>query len=147
MGNEVNNANNSNVHWSFWLISGFMLIWNVMGCINFIIQMNPEMISSYRENEQAIIQGRPVWATGAFAIAVFGGTLGCLLLLLKKSVAFYIFIASLIGVVITQAHTLSIGINFGTGEMIGIIFMPIAVAAFLIWYSKYYADPNWNYSR
>lgn len=133
----------SNVHWSFWLISAFMLLWNVMGCINFIIQMNPEMISSYRENEQAIIQGRPIWATVAFAVAAFGGALGCLLLILKKSVAFYIFIASLLGVLATQAHTLSIGINFGAGELIGIVVMPVAVAAFLIWYSKYAERKGW----
>jgi hypothetical protein len=133
----------SNVHWSFWLISVFMLIWNVMGCINFFVQINPEMISSYRENEQAIIQGRPVWATVAFAIAVFGGAFGCLFLMLKKSVAFYIFIASLLGVVVTTAHTLGIGIDFGAGEIIGIIFMPVAVAAFLIWYSKYAERKSW----
>lgn len=139
----MNDINKSNVHWSFWLISVFMLIWNVMGCINFFFQMNPEMISSYRENEQAIIQGRPVWATVAFAIAVFGGAFGCLLLMLKKSVAFYMFIASLLGVVVITAHTLSIDINFGTGEIIGIIFMPLAVAAFLIWYSKYTESKGW----
>jgi len=143
MGHPMKNINKSNVHWSFWFISAFMLLWNVMGCINFLVQMNPEMISSYRENEQAIIQGRPVWATVAFAIAVFGGALGCLLLMLKKSVAFYIFIASLLGVVVTMVHTLGVGINFGTGEIIGILFMPVAVAAFLIWYSKYAEHKGW----
>ena len=133
----------SNVHWSFWLISILMLIWNVMGCINFFVQMNPEMISSYRESEQAIIQGRPIWATVAFAIAVFGGALGCIFLILKKSVAFYIFIASLLGVVVTTVYTLGVGIDFGTGEIISIIFMPVAVAAFLIWYSKYAESKGW----
>ena len=42
------------VHWSFWVIVPFMLIWNVMGCMNFIVQMNPDMVASYRETEQAI---------------------------------------------------------------------------------------------
>ena len=59
------------VHWSFWVVSIFMLTWNVLGCINIFVQMNPEMVSSYRETEQAIIQGRPLWATVGFAIAVF----------------------------------------------------------------------------
>lgn len=133
----------NNVHWSFWLISTFMLIWNVMGCINFFVQMNPDMVASYRETEQAIIQGRPIWATAAFALAVFGGAFGCLLLMLKKPVAFYLFIASLLGVVVTMIHTLGAAIDFGVGELIGIIFMPIAVAAFLIWYSKYTQRKGW----
>ena len=54
-------------HWSFWVMATFMLIWNVMGCINFMVQMNPEMVASYREVEQAIISDRPAWATIAFA--------------------------------------------------------------------------------
>lgn len=139
----MNRNNENNVHWSFWFIATFMLLWNVMGCINFFIQMNPDMISSYRENEQAIINGRPVWATVAFAVAVFGGGLGCILLMLKKSVSFYLFIGSLIGVIITMNHTLGIGIDFSIGEMIGFILMPIVVAAFLIWYSKYSERKGW----
>lgn len=114
-----------------------------MGCINFFIQMNPEMISSYRETEQAIISARPLWATVAFAVAVFGGALGCILLLLKNSVSYYLFIASLPGVVVTTAHTLGLGIDFGIGEKIGIIFMPLAIAAFLIWYSKHAENKGW----
>lgn len=139
----MNDDDTGTVHWSFWAIIIFMLIWNVMGCINFFVQMNPEMVASYRENEQAIITGRPVWATVAFAIAVFGGALGCLLLLVKKSIAFYFFIASLLGVVVTILHTLSIGIEFGIGEVIGIIIAPLMVAVFLIWYSKYVQNKGW----
>ena len=140
----MNNKNNISVHWSFWVITIFMLIWNIMGCINFIVQMNPDMISSYRETEQAIINGRPFWATAAFATAVFGGALGCLLLLAKKLIALYLFIASLLGVLITMAHTLSNSIEFKTEEMIGIIIMPIVVALFLIWYSKYTHTKGWT---
>ena len=93
------------VHWSFWAIGAVALIWNVMGVINFFVQMNPDLLAEYRESERAIVEGRPAWATGAFAIAVFGGALGCLLLLLRKSAAYYVFIASLLGVIVTNIHT------------------------------------------
>lgn len=114
-----------------------------MGCINFLMQMNPEMIASYGVNEQAIITNRPVWATVAFVIAVFGGATGCVLLLSKKYAALYVFTLSLAGVAVTQAHTLTLGLSFGLGETIGIIFMPVVVAAFLIWYAKYVASKGW----
>ena len=139
----MNNKNGNAVHWSFWVIATFMLIWNVMGCINFFVQMNPDMVASYRETEQAIISDRPAWATGAFAVAVFGGALGCLLLLLRKSASYYVFIASLLGVIVTMPHTLGLGIDFGLGEILGIILMPLAVAAFLIWYSKQAERKGW----
>lgn len=135
--------NNKGIHWSFWLIGVVTLIWNVMGSINFLLQMNPEMHTAYRETERLIIEGRPVWATIGFALAVFGGAIGSLLLLLKKSVAYYLFIISLLGVVITMAHTLNLGIDFSAGELLGIILMPMMVAVFLIWYSKLTESKGW----
>ena len=133
----------NSVHWSFWFIGIFMLVWNVMGCVNFFMQMNPDMLAAYRESERAVIEGRPIWATGAFAVAVFGGALGCLLLLLRKSAAFYLFVASLLGVIVTMVHSLGVGIDFGLGEILGIILMPVLVAVFLIWYLKYSQHRGW----
>lgn len=133
----------STVHWSFWAISAVALIWNVMGAINFFMQMNPEMIVSYRPTERAIIEGRPLWATSGFAIAVFGGALGCILLLLRMALATWLFIPSLLGVVATMIHTLGIGIDFGLGEILGIILMPLAVATFLVWYAKLAESKGW----
>ena len=139
----MNDESNSGVHWSFWLIGAIALIWNAMGVVNYFMQMNPDVLELYRESERAIIEGRPAWATGAFAIAVFGGTLGSLLLLLRKSAATYLFIASLLGVIGTMIHTLGVGVEFGLGEMLGIILMPLAVAAFLTWYSRHAEGKDW----
>jgi len=139
----MNDETVGGVHWSFWLIGAVALIWNVVGVINFFAQMNPDVLAAYRESERAIVEGRPAWATAAFAIAVFGGALGCLLLLLRKSAAYYLFIASLFGVIVTMIHTLGVGIDFGLGEILGIILMPLVVAAFLIWYSKHAESKGW----
>jgi len=139
----MNDENVGRIHWSFWAIGAVMLIWNVMGVVNYFAQMDPDVLAAYRESERAIVEGRPAWATGAFAIAVFGGALGCLLLLLRKSAAYYFFIASLLGVIVTMTHTLGVGIDFGLGEILGIILMPLVVAAFLIWYSKQAEIKGW----
>lgn len=108
----MNEKTVASVHWSFWLIGAFALLWNVMGAMNYLGQMNAEMVAAYPETHRAIIEGRPAWATAAFAIAVFGGALGCLLLLLRKSVAYYLFIASLVGVIVTMIHTLRVDAEF-----------------------------------
>jgi len=139
----MNNKTVGGVHWSFWVIGAVALIWSAGGVINFFMQMNPDVLAAYRDSERAIIEGRPAWATGAFAIAVFGGALGCLLLLLRKSAAYYLFIASLLGVIVTMTHTLGVGIDFGLGEILGIILMPLVVAVFLIWYSKQAESKGW----
>ncbi len=139
----MNDENVGGVHWSFWAIGAFALIWNVMGSMNFLMQMNADMVAAMPETHRAIIEGRPAWATGGFAIGVFVGAFGGLLLLLRKSSAYYLFVASLLGVIVTLTHTLGIGIDFGPGEILGIILIPLVVAAFLIWYSKQAQSKGW----
>ena len=131
------------VHWSFWLISAIALVWNVLGSVNFFMQTNPDMLDAYRESERAIIQGRPAWATGAFAIAVIVGALGGLLLLLRKSAATYMFIASLAGVIVTMVHTLGVDYDFSLVEILVMVLMPFVVAALLVWYSKHAEGRGW----
>jgi len=144
----MNNKAVGGVHWSFWVIGAVALIWNVLGGINFVVQMNPDALASYSEAARAIIDGRPAWATVGFAVAVFGGALGCLLLLFRKSTAFYLFVASLFGVILTHIHTLDVAagstVDFGPNEILMMILMPFAVAAFLIWYSRLAVRKGWS---
>jgi hypothetical protein len=142
----MNDKTIGGVHWSFWAIGAVALIWNVMGVINFFVQMNAGALAAMPEAQRAIVEGRPAWATGAFAIAVFGGALGCLLLLLRKSAAYYLFIASLLGVIVQMIPYLGMAgstIDFGPFEISMFILMPLVVAAFLIWYSKQAKSKGW----
>ena len=142
----MNDEKVAGVHWSFWAIGAVALIWNVLGVVNYFVQMNPDAVASFSESARAIIEGRPAWATGGFAISVFGGALGCLLLLLRKSAAYYLFIASLLGTIVTMIHTISIArstIDFSSFEIFMMILSPLVVAAFLIWYSKSAQSKGW----
>ena len=142
----MNDKTVGGVHWSFWVIGAVALIWNVMGAINLFMQMNAGALAAMPEAQRAIIEGRPAWATGAFAIAVFGGALGCLLLLLRKSAAYYFFIASLLGMIAHMLPYLGMAgstIDFGPFEISVYILMPLGVAAFLIWYSKQVESKGW----
>ncbi|MDH3743422.1 MAG: hypothetical protein OER56_17680 [Hyphomicrobiales bacterium] len=134
------------IHWSFWAISAFGLIWNGLACVNFFLQMNADMVASFPETHRAIIVGRPLWATAGFAIAVFGGALGCLLLLLRKSAAKFLLIVSLLGVVLTMVHSFRIAgstAGFSPFEMLVMIVLPLVVAAFLFWYAKRAERKGW----
>lgn len=135
-----------NVHWSFWAIGAVALIWNVMGSINFVWQMNTDTLAALPESQRAMIEGRPTWATGAFAVAVFTGALGSLLLLLRKPHAYYFFIASFLVMVMKMASYLNKAgstIPLSPSEITMYILMPLVVAAFLIWYSRYAGRKGW----
>jgi hypothetical protein len=142
----MNDKTETGVHWSFWAISAFALIWNVLGSANYLSQMNADIVASLPETHRAIIDGRPVWATGGFAIAVFGGALGGLLLLLRKSTAVTLFIVSLLGTIVTMVHTVNVArspVEFSFADSFVMIVLPLLVVAFLIWYSKQALNKDW----
>ena len=129
------------VHWSFWVIGAAGLVFNLMGCMNYISQMNAEMVASMPDVYRAIAESRPAWGTGAFATAVFGGALGCLLLLLRKSAAVYVLVVSIVGAAIAQIPFLGMA-DFPVEAWIGWLSQ-LVVGAFLIWYSKRAEDKGW----
>jgi len=134
------------VHSSFWIISIIALLWNVGGSINYLMQTSLDFVAKMPETARAIIEGRPAWATGGFAIGVFGGALGCLLLLFRRSAAFHVFAVSLLGIIVTMIHTVNVAsskIDFSPFEIFMMILSPIFVAAVLIWYTKHAEAKGW----
>ncbi len=131
----MNEKTAGSAHWSFWVIGVGALVWHVLGSVNFAMQMNPSMVVEMPEAFRAVIESRPVWATAAFAVAVFGGVIGCILLLLKKSASTYLFVASLIGVLVQVIPFVGVP-NVQLSIWIGSL-MSFVVAGFLIWYSMH----------
>ena len=113
------------------------LIWNLLGVFAFImhLMMTPEMISKLPLDQQAAYSNVPLWSTIAFAVAVFGGTLGCILLLAKNALATPTFALSLVAIFIQQFYNF---IVINSIKMLGVsaVFMPILVIviAFLLLY-------------
>lgn len=76
----------------------------------------------------------------------FWGGLGCIMLLLREPVAYYLFVVSLLGVIVTMVHTTGVALSsslFSRVDMTIMILMPLAVAAFLFWYAKMAIGKGW----
>lgn len=124
----------------FWIISVLGLIWNGMGVDQYLGQAyKTERWQSLMSPEQIeLAQNLPAWYTACFALAVFGGTLGCIALLLRKKWAYLLFFLSLIAVIIQMSYiTFSLKMS---NPMTPII---IIVALFLVWYSKKAIAKGW----
>lgn len=138
----MNDETVGQVHWSFWVICIVSLIFNAMGDVNYYVQVNADSLDSFPDHYRPIIEGRPAWATGAFAVAVFGGSLGSVLLLLRKPAAFYVFIASLLGVIVTMVHIFRVA-GFSSLDVWMGVLMQLVVTIFLVWYSKLVQHKRW----
>jgi len=136
----MSNETDSKVHWIFWIIGVFGLVWNLMGVMNFLWQVNmsAETLATLSEAQKAIIDGRPMWVTVAFAVAVFAGVAGCLLLLLRKSLALVFLVLSLLAVLVSMIPVFGMmgKITFTTFERLMYLVATPALAAFLIWYAR-----------
>ena len=131
------------VHLSFWVIGAVALVWNAMGVLNLIMQMNPDVLATYPESHQTIVANQTGWIAASVTVAIIGGAIGCVLLLLRKAGAVYLFYASLIGTIIVVAHTLSLPIELSSSDVVLIVVMPVVVAALLAWYSRWTAMRGW----
>lgn len=107
-----------------------MVLWNGIGVAAFFsqIMMTPEMIAQLPEAQQAVYRDIPVWSYTAYALAVFGGLLGSILLALAKKLAFPVLVVSFAGVLVQQYY------NFVVIDAIsimgwGIVVMPVIVTA------------------
>ena len=124
----------------FWVISIIALLWNLMGVAVYFMMMKMDpalLVETYNQEYADIFASKPAWATGAFAIAVFGGLLGCIGLILRKAWSKLLFIISLVGVIIhniwgVMAGTLSHVTTFDKIMTIAVM----AIAIFLIWFAN-----------
>ena len=131
----------------FWIVSVLALLWNLMGVMAYISQvsMTPEAIQALPQEQRALYESVPSWATAAFAIAVWGGTLACILLLLRTKLATIVFILSMAGIVVQMYHSFFVSNSFevfGPGGLIMPI-MIIVFAAGLIWFSRKATAEGW----
>ena len=131
----------------FWLISTLALIWNLIGVFNYLTQafMTDEILASLPQDQQLMYQEVPAWVTAAFAVAVFSGTIGAVLMLLKKKIATTFFILSFIGIISQMSYGLLINENTDSYGPMGLLMplMIISIGGYLIWYSKKAAEYTW----
>jgi hypothetical protein len=127
--------------WHLWLIGIIGGLWSSIGVISFMLtQMNVEAVMSrFPPQQREYFESFPLWAVAFWAIGVFGGVIGCLLLLLKNRLAFHVLLTSLIGAIVSSLGGLfllgGMEVMGGTSEL-GLTVVPIVFAAFLAYYAR-----------
>ena len=86
----------------FTVVLVIALLWNLLGLFAVVsdLRLTEADIAARPAEEQALYKARPLWSVVASVVAVVGGTLGSLALLLRKRAALWLLIASLVGVVL-----------------------------------------------
>ncbi len=131
----------------FWVICIVALLWNLIGMATFLMtaSLSPEALNAMSEEERALYSDIPLLITLSYGIAVFGGTLGCVLLALRKSLAVGFFAVSLVTICIQMGHALLftplLTIQGPTGAILPL--MVVGVAGLLLWYALRARKQHW----
>lgn len=129
----------------FWIAGGLGLAWNLFGVVQFLgsLSATAESLtaSGLTAEQAAVMLGYPSWMTGAFAVGVFGGLIGCVLLLLRKRLALPVFAVSLIGYLILYIGDITEGVFAAIGpSQIVILSLVVAIAAALLWLARHFGQ-------
>ena len=110
----------------FWIASVVALLWNGAGVMNYLMQvyLKDMVIASQPPEMQPYYENIPAFATAGFAIAVFGGLIGSILLLMRRGPAQLLFIISLLGVFLQNTYWMFLS---GIPKTAGTLALPIIV--------------------
>lgn len=107
-----------------------------MGAFDYVMTQtrNGAYLSAFTPEQLEFFFAFPAWVNAAWAVAVWGGVLGCLLLLSRRRLAVWVFLTSLSAIVITAFHNylLSNGMDvvedaFSLGFTAVIFFVALAL--------------------
>lgn len=133
--------NSSNIKPStrYWLVAVLSFLWYAVGVFNYLAQayMTDETLVSFPDEVQLYYTNLPAWVTAAFALAVFGGLLGSVGLLLRKKWASFLFLGSFFATLAQQFHSFFIQDFIEiTAEQAIMPLLILIIALYMIYYSR-----------
>ncbi len=130
-----------------WFVGIIALIWHAGGGFDYVsiqsgdadyLQMTAQSLGVDAQSVRAYFNGWPIPIHATWAIGVWGGVLGSLLLLLRSRFAFHAFLASIAGTTITFVYRILAPLE-GVKTSLGAVLMTVLIFAatvLLIRYSR-----------
>ncbi|UTA47733.1 hypothetical protein L1F30_16450 [Simiduia sp. 21SJ11W-1] len=117
----------------FWLISTLALVWNIAGLAAFIFHLllTPDLLAELPPEHARLYTEAPEWLDVAFGIAVVGGVLASVMLLLRNIFAVVLFSLSLLGVLAQNSYSFFMSDTFAVLGQDAMI-MPLVVVALAV---------------
>jgi hypothetical protein len=123
-----------------WIIGFLALLWNAYGCYIYLMTetANAAFLANSPPDQLAYMDSLPAWLTAFWALGVWGGLLGSILLLMRSRYSVWAFALSFIGCVVVMAYekfATAMPASMTEGAMGILPWVILIVAAFLLWYS------------
>lgn len=123
-----------------WIVGVLALIWSAMGCVDYLLTVtsNQTYLAKMPADQIAYMNALPKWLTAMWAIGVWGGLAGSILLLMRSRYAVWAYALSLAGAVVGLGYQMFMTeqpASMKSGAMAIMPWVIIVICAFLLWYS------------
>ena len=110
------------------------LAWEIIGCAMYVMQVSVDP-AALPADQRLMWDATPAWMTGAYAVAVWVGLVGAVLLLMRRKLAEPLLLVSLVAVVVQFSGLLVVPElrNLVSSDMLFLPFL-IVVACGVIWH-------------
>ena len=112
-----------------WIVGILALLWNAVGAFDYLatqLQLESYM-SQFSQDQLAYFYAFPAWSVACWAFAVWGAVLGSLALLLRLSLAVWLFLISTAGMIGSTIY------NFGMSNGAEIMGQAGVIFSVVIW--------------
>ncbi|MCG2839377.1 hypothetical protein L6Q21_00100 [Sandaracinobacter sp. RS1-74] len=137
------NAEQRPAPWHHWLVSLLAIVWNGFGAFDYsMTQLQGEVWlrrMNMTEAQIGFMNAMPGWAFAVWAVGVWGGVLGGLLLLFRSRFAAPVFLLSLAAFLLSlvNSYLLMNGAEvMGGPQAFGMNAIILAGCLFFLWYAR-----------
>ena len=124
----------------FWVVTALFFIWSLIGCAMYLAEhmmAQQPYIDAFGADKWDLKAITPAWATAGYAVGVWSGLIGGLLLLMRKRLCLPFFYASFIGAIVGFLPSIIDGrfrAVMATGDY-GMLVFVWGVCIFIIWFA------------
>ncbi len=131
----------------YWLIAAVALLWNLLGCVFFGIEMFAQeaAMESMTEAQKDWARSIPGWIYLVYGLAVSTGVAGSIGLFLRKGWTIAMFAICLVAVIVQMVYTMIPGGGLQVMGPSGLVMpsLVIGIAAALLWFSRFARSRSW----
>ncbi|RIA47144.1 hypothetical protein DFR49_1713 [Hephaestia caeni] len=133
---------------AFRVVAILLTLWNAFGCYAWYLQwtLGADAMGPATDYDRQLYAALPGWYNGAYAVAVGAGLLGAFALLARSAAARWLFVLSLIAIVVMFGYlflaTDVIAVK-GAGTTLPFPILIALIAIFAIWFTGYATRRGW----
>jgi hypothetical protein len=139
MNTTVIDASTTPPKW-YWIVSVLALVWMIIGVFAWTMDllMDQAALEAMPEDQRQLYMARPQWLLVVYAIAIFSGLFGAIGLLLRRAWAKWMFVVSLVAIVLQFGYTFMV-MNaielIGAAAAVPFPLVIFTIGALLLWMS------------